>query len=84
MNVPYCALINNISQDAKERVSIQAYRFAFAALGGIIVSVIALPLTKILGNGDLQKGYFWSMIIMGGLEYHTVLHVFFHDQRALP
>ncbi|TDT60802.1 sugar (glycoside-pentoside-hexuronide) transporter [Enterobacter sp. AG5470] len=71
VNVPYCALINNISQDAKERVSIQAYRFAFAALGGIIVSVIALPLTKILGNGDLQKGYFWAMIIMGGLS--TVL-----------
>jgi sugar (glycoside-pentoside-hexuronide) transporter len=68
VNVPYCALINNISSDAKERVSMQSYRFAFAALGGIIVSVVALPLTKLLGAGDLQKGYFLAMIIMGGMS----------------
>lgn len=68
VNVPYCALINNISNDAKERVSMQSYRFAFAALGGIIVSVVALPLTKLLGEGDLQKGYFLAMIIMGGIS----------------
>ncbi|KFB98068.1 xyloside transporter [Trabulsiella guamensis ATCC 49490] len=68
VNVPYCALINNISNDAKERVSMQSYRFAFAALGGIIVSVVALPLTKLLGAGDLQKGYFLAMIIMGGIS----------------
>lgn len=68
VNVPYCALINNISKDAKERVSMQSYRFAFAALGGIIVSVVALPLTKILGAGDLQKGYFLAMVIMGSMS----------------
>ncbi|WP_457945946.1 glycoside-pentoside-hexuronide (GPH):cation symporter [Enterobacter mori] len=68
VNVPYCALINNISRDAKERVSMQSYRFAFAALGGIIVSVVALPLTKILGEGDLQKGYFLAMVIMGAIS----------------
>ncbi|MEF3100180.1 sugar (glycoside-pentoside-hexuronide) transporter [Raoultella ornithinolytica] len=68
VNVPYCAMINNLSQDAKERVSMQSYRFACAALGGIIVSAVALPLTKILGNGDLQKGYFYGMILMGALS----------------
>lgn len=68
VNVPYCALINNISSNAKERVSMQSYRFAFAALGGIIVSVVALPLTKILGEGDLQKGYFLAMVIMGAIS----------------
>lgn len=68
VNVPYCAMINNLSRDAKERVSMQSYRFAFAALGGIIVSAVALPLTKILGNGDLQKGYFYGMILMGALS----------------
>jgi Na+/melibiose symporter-like transporter len=29
---------------------------------------VALPLTKILGNGDLQKGYFYGMILMGALS----------------
>jgi len=68
VNVPYCAMINNLSQDPDERVSMQSYRFAFAALGGIVVSAVALPLTKVLGNGDLQKGYFYGMILMGALS----------------
>lgn len=65
VNVPYCAMINNLSQNPEERVSMQSYRFSFAALGGIIVSVIALPLTKVIGGGNLQQGYFYSMLIMG-------------------
>lgn len=65
VNVPYCAMINNLSQDPRERVSMQSVRFAFAALGGVIVSAIALPLTKVLGNGNLQLGYFYAMAIMG-------------------
>ena len=65
VNVPYCAMINNISQDPSERVSMQSVRFAFAALGGVIVSAIALPLTKILGHGNIQHGYFYAMALMG-------------------
>lgn len=68
VNIPYCAMINNISNDAKERVSMQSYRFAFAALGGIIVSSVALSLTGMLGDGNQQKGYFYGMILMGGLS----------------
>ena len=68
VNVPYCALINNMSQNPAERVSMQSYRFAFAALGGILVSLVALPLTKVLGSGNLQHGYFYAMLLMGGLS----------------
>lgn len=68
VNVPYCAMINNLSQNPTERVSMQSYRFAFAALGGILVSVVALPLTKVLGSGNLQHGYFYAMLLMGGLS----------------
>lgn len=65
VNVPYCAMINNLSRDPLERVSMQSFRFAFAALGGLIVSAVALPLTRILGNGSLQHGYFYAMTLMG-------------------
>ncbi|MCP2072716.1 UNVERIFIED_ORG: sugar (glycoside-pentoside-hexuronide) transporter [Pseudomonas lini] len=68
INVPYCAMINNLSRDPKERVSLQSFRFAFAALGGIIVSLVAMPLVKTLGHGNDQLGYFYSMIIMGGIS----------------
>ncbi|QGY32879.1 glycoside-pentoside-hexuronide (GPH):cation symporter [Pantoea cypripedii] len=65
VNVPYCAMINNISKNPEERVSMQSYRFAFAALGGIVVSMIALPLTKVIAGGNLQQGYFYAMLLMG-------------------
>lgn len=86
VNVPYCAMINNLSQDPHERVSMQSYRFAFAALGGLIVSSVALPLTTILGKGSLQHGYFFAMMIMGGLSTVMFYLCFFmtHERYIRP
>jgi sugar (Glycoside-Pentoside-Hexuronide) transporter len=64
INVPYCALINNLSNDSRERVSIQSYRFALSGLAGLIVSATALPLVNYLGQGNMQSGYFKTMLIM--------------------
>ncbi|MCS3431426.1 glycoside-pentoside-hexuronide (GPH):cation symporter [Klebsiella sp. BIGb0407] len=68
INVPYCAMINNISKDSRERVSLQSWRFAFSALGGLIVSIAALPLVKYIGKGNIQEGYFYTMMIIGSLS----------------
>ncbi|MFM2481822.1 glycoside-pentoside-hexuronide (GPH):cation symporter [Celerinatantimonas sp. YJH-8] len=64
INVPYCAMINNISHDSQERVSLQSYRFALSTAGGLIVSIAALPLVKYLGKGNPQHGYFYTMMLM--------------------
>lgn len=68
INVPYCAMINNISNDSRERVSLQSWRFALSTLGGLIVSITALPLVAYLGKGNLQNGYFYTMMVMGTLS----------------
>lgn len=68
INVPYCAMINNISNDSRERVSLQSWRFALSTLGGLIVSLTALPLVAYLGKGNLQNGYFYTMMVMGTLS----------------
>ena len=68
INVPYCAMINNISNDSRERVSLQSWRFALSTLGGLIVSLTALPLVAWLGKGNLQNGYFYTMMVMGALS----------------
>ncbi|RLM22658.1 symporter YagG [Brenneria alni] len=68
VNVPYCAMVNNLSDDSRERVSLQSYRFAFSGLGGLFVSMSALPLVAYLGQGDKQHGYFMTMITMGVLS----------------
>ncbi len=65
INVPYCAMPGALTLDPRERHSIQSWRFALSFIGGLIVTVIALPLVDWLGNGNLQKGYFYAMSLMG-------------------
>lgn len=67
INVPYCAMINNLSQTSAGRVSLQSWRFAMSACGGLIVSLAALPLVAWLGHGNLQQGYFHAMVLIGAL-----------------
>ncbi|MBA5235530.1 MFS transporter [Pectobacterium aroidearum] len=68
INVPYCAMINNISNDSRQRVSLQSWRFSLSAIGGLIVSISALPLVKYIGKGNIQEGYFYTMMVFGALS----------------
>lgn len=65
INVPYCAMANTLTNDSQERVSLQSYRFALSTAGGLIVTMVALPLVEFFGQGDLQKGYLGAMAVMG-------------------
>ncbi len=65
INVPYCAMANAMTNDSKERTSLQSYRFALSTAGGLVVAMVALPLVDIIGQGDEQKGYLGAMAIMG-------------------
>lgn len=64
INIPYCALGGVITADAKERVTIQSYRFVFGMLGGVIVAGCTMPLVEYLGQGDMAKGYQYTMAAM--------------------
>ena len=67
INIPYCALGAVITADAKERVTVQSYRFVFGMLGGVIVAAATLPMVEFFGNGDSAKGYQLTMIAMSSL-----------------
>ncbi|QBY03261.1 MFS transporter [Thalassotalea sp. HSM 43] len=64
INIPYCALGGVITADAKERVSVQSYRFVFGMLGGVIVAGCTMPMVEYFGQGDSAKGYQYAMTIM--------------------
>ena len=85
INVPYCAMINNLSGDSRERISLQSWRFALSTLGGLIVSVTALPLVAFLGKGNIQSGYFYTMMVMGCLSIILFFICFsFTREKILP
>ncbi|GAA5189763.1 glycoside-pentoside-hexuronide (GPH):cation symporter [Ferrimonas gelatinilytica] len=64
INIPYCALGAVLTEDPKERVSVQTYRFVCAMLGGLLVSSLTLPLVDYFGQGDQAKGYQLTMLAM--------------------
>ncbi|MCP4987762.1 MAG: MFS transporter [Colwellia sp.] len=64
INIPYCALGGVITADAKERVTVQSYRFVFGMLGGVIVAAATMPMVEYFGQGDSAKGYQLTMISM--------------------
>lgn len=67
INIPYCALGGAITADAKERVSVQSYRFVFGMLGGVIVAGLTMPMVEFFGDGDKAKGYQYTMAAMSGM-----------------
>ncbi|WEF29967.1 MFS transporter [Klebsiella aerogenes] len=77
INVPYCAMPGALTMDPHERHSLQSWRFALSFIGGLIVTVIALPLVAHLGQGNAQKGYFYAMSLMGILGIVLFFSCFF-------
>ncbi len=67
INIPYCALGAVLTDDTKERVSVQSYRFVFGMLGGVIVASATMPMVQWLGQGDNAKGYQLTMVAMSTL-----------------
>ena len=67
INIPYSALGGVLTADPNERVSVQSYRFVFGMLGGLLVSLLTLPLVGWFGQGDPAQGYQWTIAAMSVL-----------------
>ncbi|AQQ66344.1 MFS transporter [Microbulbifer agarilyticus] len=60
INIPYSALGGVITDDPRERASVQSYRFAMAMVGGAIVTALTMPLVHYFAggvDGDIAWGY---------------------------
>ena len=66
INIPYGSMTGVMTSDPKERASINATRFMFATGGGLIVTSLVLPMTKLWGNPAI--GYRNAMILMAILS----------------
>jgi len=86
INIPYCALGGVITADAKERVTVQSYRFVFGMLGGVIVAAATMPMVEYFGQGDSAKGYQLTMIIMSLFGFVLFLLCFWgtKERVSLP
>lgn len=64
VNIPYCALGGVITADDKSRMSLQSYRFVLATAGGMLSTVIMVPLAEFIGGADKAFGYQGSIALL--------------------
>lgn len=64
INIPYSALGGTLTNDIQERGSVQAWRFAMAKAGGLIIALFTLPLVAYFGQGDEQLGFSMAMVVL--------------------
>lgn len=74
-NIPYNAILPEISKDYNERTSISGYKQAFAVIGTILGAGAALPLMAIFANRT--AGYTGMAAIFGTLAALSLLATFF-------
>ena len=71
VNIPYGALIPELTQDYHEKTSLNGYRYGFAVIGTILGAGIALPLIGTFPT--INIGYMGMGIIYGALMMSTAL-----------
>lgn len=81
-NIPYFALGSVMTDDPKERLSLNSYRFVAAALGGLIVTSSLIPLADYLGNGNKAVGYQYAMIVLAVISVVLFFYLLCKHQRA--
>lgn len=70
VNIPYCALGGVITADPTQRISLQSYRFVLATAGGMLSTVLMMPLVNFVGKGDQAFGF------QGGIAILALVAVF--------
>lgn len=57
VNIPYCALGGVITNDPTQRISLQSWRFVLATAGGMLSTVLMMPLVKLIGGENKALGF---------------------------
>ena len=85
INIPYCALGGVMTDDSRERVSLNGYRFAMASVATILVTSSTLPMVKLLGQGNDQRGFTLTIGVLGVLAVGFFVACFaLTEERVKP
>jgi GPH family glycoside/pentoside/hexuronide:cation symporter len=69
INLPYSSLGAVMTSDSYERAGLNSYRFIFAFVGMLIVTGTTRTMAGFLGDGDLAKGYQYTLIIYSVISF---------------
>lgn len=83
-NVPYCALINAITNRHDQVMSCQSWRFVLSGIAGFLVSVGLPWMVEFFGQGNLAKGYQYGVTVLCTIGVVLFLMCFFWVKERVP
>lgn len=82
-NVPYSAMMPNLTEDPVQRRQLNMSRMAFASAGGFLSMGLGMPLAGLLGQGNEQRGFGRLSLLFAVLIVCLVLFCFFNTRERI-
>ncbi|WP_414165532.1 glycoside-pentoside-hexuronide family transporter [Superficieibacter sp. BNK-5] len=83
VNIPYCALGGVITNDPTQRISLQSWRFVLATAGGMLSTVLMMPLVELLGRGDKAFGFQSGIAVLSVVAFLMLAFCFFTTKERV-
>jgi GPH family glycoside/pentoside/hexuronide:cation symporter len=85
VNVPYSAVMGDMTSSNDERTKLSSFRFIAAFIGQFTVQSTILYLVRYFGNGNDSVGWPWAVGCLGGLAFALFSITFFTTkERVYP
>lgn len=83
VNIPYCALGGVITNDPKQRISLQSWRFVLATAGGMLSTVLMMPLVNLIGGEDKIAGFQGGIAVLAVVAFMMLAFCFFTTKERI-
>lgn len=83
VNIPYCALGGVITNDPQQRISLQSWRFVLATAGGMLSTVLMMPLVNFIGGEDKVAGFQGGIAVLAVAAFMMLAFCFFTTKERI-
>jgi GPH family glycoside/pentoside/hexuronide:cation symporter len=83
VNIPYCALGGVITDDPKQRISLQSWRFVLATAGGMLSTVLMMPLVNLIGGDNKAFGFQGGIAVLSVVAFMMLAFCFFTTKERI-
>lgn len=83
VNIPYCALGGVITNDPSQRISLQSWRFVLATAGGMLSTVLMMPLVTLIGGEDKAFGFQGGIAVLSAVAFIMLAICFFTTKERV-
>ncbi|WP_031522158.1 glycoside-pentoside-hexuronide family transporter [Siccibacter colletis] len=83
VNIPYCALGGVVTSDPQQRISLQSWRFVLATAGGMLSTVLMMPLVNLIGGEDKALGFQGGIAVLSVVAFLMLAFCFFTTKERV-